>query len=320
MINVNAYLPTLTMIAAALAASGTARADDPIDCDAASSTVFTEAVDNDWTRSDNWTDGEPSSSADCCIPANKTAQIIFDDTAECRKLWIAEGGKVEVIGNTQYPTSLTLYGDAWIDGELELRAAPKLKLNGSRTITSTDGCGGRLALVAKTEWVFPTVEGTDAWAVLTLDGANAGSWTPDEWDDQTDTLVLWGGGEISVPVVNNAHITTRNERLMSVYDSILTISGGCAGDGFWIAQKNGTLPADMAILDVTDEACSGSGTWVVADDSSETRINEACTSLTGAVTMEGGKLALNENFTTSGTLTMSGGEIEVVSGKVADFD
>lgn len=350
MINVNANLLTLTMLVAALAASGTARAVDPIDCDAVIfTTVFTEAVDKDWMDDDNWTHGVPDRFTQTCIPADKTAQIIFDDTAECRSLWIAEDGKVEVIGDTQNPTSLTLYGDAWIDGELELRAAPKLKLNGSITITSTDGHGGSLALIAETDFEFPEIKKKNESGTLTLNGANAGSWTPDEWEEeyQTDTLVLWGGGEISVPLVNNAHITTRNAALLSTDDSILTISGGCSGDGFWITQKNGSLWGDMAILDVTDEACSGSGTWVVAKgvcvggtspddecddhsdcpgtggtcvDSSEIRINEACTFLTGDVIMEGGELNLFEDFTTSGTLTLTGGEIWLESGNAAFFD
>ncbi len=345
MINVNASLVTLTMLVAALAASGTARAVDPIDCDAVIfTTVFTEAVDKDWMDDDNWTHGVPDRFTETCIPDGKTAQIIFDDTAECRSLWIAEGGKVQVIGDTQNPTSLTLYGDAWIDGELELRAAPKLKLNGGITITSTAGHGGSLALIAETDFEFPVIQGS---GTLTLDGADAGSWDPDDWRDPEDTLVLWGGGEISVPLVNNAHITTRNESLLQMDDSILTLSGGCSGNGFWIAQKNGTLSGDMAILDVTDEACSGSGTWVVAKgvcvggtspdvecddnsdcpgiggacvDSSEIRINEACTALTGDVIMEGGELNLFEDFTTSGTLTLTGGEIWLESGNAADFD
>ena len=42
--------------------------------------------------------------------------------------------------------------------------------------------------------------------------------------------------------------------------------------------------------------------------------------LTGAVLIKGGVLKCNEDFDTSGDLDMTGGKIEVASGKFAFFD
>lgn len=316
----NARYMVFTAIAAALVLSVTARATDPVDCNAQTSTKFTGATDNDWTDSTNWNRGVPTQYKDACIPAGETAQIIFDTTPEVRDLWVE--GTVELWGN--YVQSkwawLTLYGDCTIDGDVLLTSGPKLKIANNITIDGT----GTLGLRAETDWVYPEIVGTNEFKHLTLNGANAGSWTPEEWDDQDDTLVVWGAGNINVIVTNNAHITTRNETLFSVNDATLTIAKTAYGDGFWIAERNDQLTYDKGILDVT-ESVSGAATWVVTgDDDADLRFNAACTNLTGDVLVYDGRVLVNQNFETAGNLTFEDAgsdptEILVGEGKTAKF-
>ncbi len=322
----NARYMMLTAIAASLVLSVAARADDPFDCDAQTSTEFTGDTDNDWTDDSNWTDGRPNQNKDACIPPGETVQIIFDDDEAVRKLWIqadvSDIGTLEIIGddNQSKLSSLAVYGDARIDGELVMISAPKLRINGSRTFDGT----GKLILLAEFTNTYPKiVENNYPYSSLTLSGACAVSCTPDQWDDG-GTLVLMGGGKIDVPLTNNAHVTTWNDELFSIADTTLTIAKTASGDGFWIAERNDELTYDKAILDVT-ETVTGAGTWVVAGhDTADLRFNKACTNLTGDVLVYDGRVLVNQNFETTGDLTFEDAgsdptEIRVDEGKTAKF-
>ncbi len=318
----NARYMMLTAIAASLVLSVAARADDPFDCDAGSSTIFDGDTDNDWTKATNWNNGVPDQGTDACIPDGETPQIIFEDEEEVRRLWIQTGGTVEIIGddNQSKLSSLAVYGDSRIDGELVMISAPKLRINGPRTFDGT----GKLILLAEFNRTYPKiVENNWPYSSLTLSGACAVSCTPDQWDD-SGTLVLMGGGLIDVPLTNNAHVTTWNDELFSIADSTLTIAKTAGGNGFWIAERNDQLTYDKAILDVT-ETVTGAGTWVVAGhDTASLRFNEACTNLTGDVLVYDGRVLVNQNFETAGDLTFEDAgsdptEIRVDEGKTAKF-
>ncbi len=373
----NAYLLILTTLIATVAASETVLGEDPFDCESQTSTIFTGDIDHDWTIPGNWTNGAPNKSKDACIPPDEKAQIIFDDDEEVRKLWIQADppyiGTLELIGNDKLVPfklcSLAVYGDVWIDGELLMTSAPKLRIWGDRTFKGK----GKLILWAEFTNTYPkilehkppseppdppppdsslTLEGDGCWD----DDQDPGEeWIcgPEDWEGPSgglpeNTLVLMGGGLIDVELTNNAHVTTwTHEQLswLNIADTSLTITKASDGNGFWIAERNTELTYDTAIVDVR-ETVTGAGTWVVAsgdacvggtnpgdpcDDDSDCTvygtceragiwINEACTDLTGAVIIGGGELKLYENFTASGKLDMTGGEIWLESGNlVANF-
>ena len=67
---------------------------------------------------------------------------------------------------------------------------------------------------------------------------------------------------------------------------------------------------------------TASATWLVTSAfAPEIRINDPLASnLTETVLIQGGTLKCNEDLDTTGDLHMTGGKIEVASGKCAQFD
>ena len=74
---------------------------------------------------------------------------------------------------------------------------------------------------------------------------------------------------------------------------------------------------------VFDGTVSGAGTFTVGSGSSM-EINDNSTALTGNVVVDGGELKINQDFTTTGALTLKSlgnlGTILVAVNKVAFFD
>lgn len=283
--------------------------------------------EGDWEDDDNWDpSGRPTSTDVACIPEGKTALINPEDTAVAEAIWVKSSGatlgRIEMAGDNLQPTSLKLFGDSRVDGTLMLLSAPKLIIDGQVTIDGT----GQILLVPEASTEYPTIEGSGTFPELTLEGKYAGSWTPDDWDDRTDTLVLYGGGLIDVALVNQAHVSTwEEETLNGSYgvDATLTINQTSEGDGFWIAELDtGGDRTDVGTLDIKDTV-TGSGTWVVAtDDTAEIRINAALSSITGDVLVYDGTFLVRENFETTGDLTLEDqGKPAVVvrQGKTAEF-
>lgn len=282
-----------------------------------------------WEDPDNWDPtGTPGAGHVACIPAGKTARVWFIH-AEAEAVWIKadaqDVGRIDMLADqiTQQPGSLTLYADSRVDGELAMIFGPELRIDGEITI---DGIGKIMLWPDLPGDNFPIIMGTDGNAELTLEGANAGSWTPDEWDDRDDTLVLTGGGEINVDLVNQAHVVTVEEDvwmlISHVADRPLTITMDASGDGFWIAELNPDPEqrVDVGILDITGEV-SGSGTFVVSDDSlAEIRVNDN-SALSGDVLIYNGKFLVQEDFDTIGNLLMTNNaKIIASAGVLAYFD
>lgn len=283
--------------------------------------------EGDWDLGSNWSEGhEPTSSEVACIPPGKTAHISVNDNKEAEAIWVkASGptlGRLEIIGDNAQPTSLKIFADSRVDGELVLRAAPRLIIDGSVTIDGT----GQILLIPELSSEHPSILGSGTLPELTLKGKNAGTWTPDDWDDRTNTLLLYGGGMIDVALVNKAHVSTwEEESLQRSYgaDATLTINKSAKGDGFWIAEINsGDARIDVGILDFKAQVTED-GTWVVVDSAAEIRINAASTSLTGDVLVYDGMFLVRQNFETTGDLTLEDQgrpEIVVRQGKVAKFN
>jgi hypothetical protein len=308
----------------------------------------------DWTDPDNWNPaGKPTSTDVACIPAGKTAEIITDHGV-AEALWIKTDaingpGRLEVLGDAYLlnPADITIFGDSQIDGHLVLMFSGTLIIDGTITI---DGKGQIRMVPEFVDVNLPTIVCSDPvntsgpsnplWDCsastdqLTLNGINAGAWTPEEWDDRTDTLVVTGGGQIDVELVNNAHVVTKEEEGpftggANYNDRELTINGSASGNGFWIAELNANPPGrvDVGILDIKSSV-TGSATWVVAGNGTvsmepEIRINSPLTSLTGDVLVYGGTLLIKQNFETTGDLTLQdqlNPEIIVRSPRTAKFN
>ncbi len=326
----NARLLTYTMLATVLGLSTSAWAVP--DCDAQNATNFRPiGAEGQWTDPANWFpegSGPPDSTKIACIDPGKTARIIDNEFEHAKELYIKTLGTVLVWGDLEGmgAASVTLYDNSTIDGKL-LVAASTLKINGPITLDGT----GKVAISGEFgETNMARIDGVlGSGAVLTLVGEHAGSWTPDQWDywKDNDTLVLMGGGEINVALVNQAHVSTIEEDGFSPSppfgsDRELTINAtAISGDGFWIAEINPDNPReDIGILNIQD-AVGGSATWVVASGDAEIRINYPLTVLTGGVIIEsGGLLEVNQNFDTTGDLISNKGKIKVASGKQAAFD
>ncbi len=307
----NEHLFTLTMLAAVVSFTAWSVAVPP-DCGAQNATTFTGLVDNDWDDDGNWDNGTPNPDKIACIPPEQS--VVIDRVhGHAGELFIKSDGptigRVTVFGDDDQgdPGSITLYGNSTLNGKLVLASSGTLTIDGELTLEGT----GELVLISELPLInFAVVEGTNSSAVLTLSGANAGSWTPDQWDDRANTLVLTGGGEINVTLVNQAHVVTINEEGHPLWagfgvDRELTINRPSSGDGFWIAELDPNAPrADLGILDV-QATVTGSGTWVVASDSeAEIRINSPLTNLTGDVLVYNGTFLVRENFTTQGNFTI----------------
>lgn len=308
----NEHLFTLTMFATVVSFTGSGLSVPP-DCGAQNATTFTGLVDDNWDNDLNWDNDRPNSGKIACIPPEQSVNINPNVHGHAGELFIKSDGptlgRVVVIGDdfVGAPASLTLYGNCTFDGKLILASSGTLRIDGPITLEGT----GELVLVSE----FPqsnvaVVEGTDGSAVLTLKGANAGAWTPDQWDDRANTLVLTGGGRIDVTLVNQAHVLTINEEGHPVLpnfgtDRELTINRPSSGNGFWIAELDPNAPrTDLGILDIR-ATVTGSGTWVVTSTSAaEIRINSPLTDLMGDVLIYNGTFLVRENFTTQGNFTI----------------
>lgn len=335
----NGHLFTLTILAIVVGFSGPASAQ--LECD---KTFAPPGDEGDWMDEDNWDpSGEPSSSDVACIPADKTAVIEFDDGV-AESLWIKadeeDTGRVEVIGDrivaesasltlgTAGPSSPT---DSIIDGELALIFDAHLKIKGQITMTGT----GKVFLYPDAPGInIATIDSGALYATLTLEGEHAYSWTLYQCQDRSDTtLTVMGGGEINVPLVNEAHVTTWEEDfdlLRMLADRELTINESSSGGGCWVAEVNpdddGRYGGDVGILDVRANI-SGAGNWILhTDKDAEIRINSTVNT-DGNVLIENGTFLVNENFTTEGELEFyeyapgpRDSRIIVSSGHVARFN
>ncbi len=360
----NVQLFTLGTVGAFLIFSAATATAAP-NCEDESATKFENSEDlADWFDDENWSNFAPDETSICCIYDGQRPLIITPEyqvpiETACKEMFIEAGGTVLLSGDNAYPTTLKL-GDGstacgascpetTIDGDFLLWSGPTLEIDGDVTINS-DG-SGRILLWVEGGGDWPKIIGTDAGDTLTLKGANAGSWTPDEWDDRTNTLILSGGGDIDVKLVNQAHVmTTEISCGANSYneDRALTIKKDGSGDGFWIAETDDAncTRDDLGILKF-EAAVSGSGTFVVVTSDGEIQINALPGTLTGTVRMEDGVFTVDNSecdggtddgdpcvtnadcatpgvcagdFTTTGDLIFNKGTIEVAPSAGATFD
>lgn len=269
--------------------------------------TFTGEVDFEWTRGDNWElDHEPTSTEVACIPAGETAKLSQNSSGNgvCEALVISSGGTVIV----DVPRTLTVHADSRIDGIIWFTNTSKLIIADDITISGNGG-----VLDSAHPFGGNSIESVGGAHTLTLQG--------DDNDARSTSLVLRGAGDVDVSVVNNAYVVANWPTPIAFNE------GPISGNGFWICEErhDGAGNSFGGNL-VFNAAVSGSAEWIIFDGpDSKIQINVASTTLTGDVTISAGVLDVNENFKTTGDLTLesvsgSAPSIEVAGGRTAEFD
>ncbi len=266
-------------------------------CDANSNT-FTNLVDDRWTTAANWSRGHmPTSNEVACIPAGMHAVADRMDLGDpgpahlsCLAVIIERDGEVWGTVAIDYGRSLTIREHSRVDGRFVLIGV--LKIDGDLTIAGAEGLfhagghGGGGGGIVSTQ--------TNPLYTLTLQG--------DDNSDPTTSLSLRGVLDVQVPVVNNAFVVgdfDGGEYAMTMHEEV-------SGNGHWMAdaQFDGGGYGRL----VFKKQITGSADFSVIGDRPEASIEiaagAASTTLTGDVTIDTGTFIVNDDFTTTGNLTM----------------
>lgn len=252
----------------------------------------------DWSTSNNWNNGVPTSSHHAIIPATtlsgRMPRLNGGESRTAGKLTLevdgSDRGKIEVWGN-----STLILGDgsaqtSMIDGDLyvgEDASHPgKLKIDGAHTL---QGDGGVIHLVNFDSTIEEKDSAGDSLILQSSDGSCTG-----ESNDRSCSVLVHGTGQILVELDNRAWVVSDANGL--------TLGGEGktgTGAGFWVAENDATLHVETEV--------HGGCAWQVIDvGDTNTTIwikSSGCVQATGPVVLKEGCLKCQGPFCTTGKLT-----------------
>ncbi len=337
----------------ALTITGTAASAwaDPPDCTPGPNVkIFDpEGTEGAWQKLDNWNpEGEPGPNDVACIPSGHTATIYWGFCPngdqcygapcpnECEPARHVQARQVSVDGTLTFIpwTTLTISEDSEVNGKLEGWGRGSLLIDSDSNLTITgDGrieayyeegsCALLQAIIdGAGECSGGDNDGDPCAPCLSTDPCVAGGGTcvpPSPYPTLTlqgSSLELRGRWETCLPLINNASVIADE-----CQNNLIVSADGNTGSGFWIAEVDSTPYVYGPTVLQIEGSVSGSGTWKI-ESNAKIVINAACTALTGDVNLShsSAMLDVNQNFSTSGNLEMTGGTITVSTGKLAAFD
>ncbi len=255
---------------------------------AAAQTTYTGPTDGSWHEPTYWDFGVPNAGIQAVIPSGKSCKIYNGQPA-------AAADSIDVDGTLtiQAQQTLTIDDDSQIDGTVILEgdlspSGAALLIDDDVTIT---GNGGEIQM-----WSIYSVIDTTGSDTLTLESDCTGTFSVD------CGLSIIGMGEINCALVNNGFVIADYCPPGAGDGCALEINGiPTSGDGDWQARNYGRLQVEVEI--------TGPGTWRIRhplnNSSAIIEVNECHDELTGDVIIENGTLRINEDFCTTGDLTLA---------------
>jgi len=250
-----------------------------------------------WHVGENWDRNRPPQPGDRAIINNGT-RCEIDNTADavCETIEIDDSSTVRMLSSSV----LTLGEDgqehtSYIEdgGKLEIGygGPATLEISGEHEIV---GDVGTVVLLNAGSQI---VEESDEDDVLTIEHSCGDTM------DITCSLVLKGRGEIEETLVNNSYVVAQTD------DAHLELTTrDKSGDGFWIAENNGTLYVNCNI--------TGAATWMSVDKNDGGQIlisGSGCVNSTGDVYISGAGVGLSlgaqSRFCTTGNLEFKSSQV-----------
>ena len=264
---------------------------------AAADIVWIGTDGNKWQDDTKWQGGVEPGANDRAIINNGT-RCEIDNTADavCETIEIDNSSTVRMLSSSV----LTLGEDgqehtSYIEdgGKLEIGygGSATLEISGEHEIV---GDVGTVVLLNAGSQI---VEESDEDDVLTIEHSCGDTM------DITCSLVLKGRGEIEVTLVNNSYVVAQTD------DAHLELTTrDKSGDGFWIAENNGTLYVNCDI--------TGAATWMSVDKNDGGQIlisGSGCVNSTGDVYISGAGVGLSlgaqSRFCTTGNLEFKSSQV-----------
>ena len=344
----------ILMIAASMAvatAVDSASAANICDPYGSAGTYFTGNAGDSWNDPAHWDNGVPTKKLVACIDVDVdvlykvcedgvdqwdqcfedtdcTGSVCVVDVVIAGAIVVKSDAQVTILALATLQLKGLLADPSLVDGTVYVRDEGELEIVSDTTII---GCGGVIeGRCLETETSYITGDGE-----LTIEGGHTcsedGSSCCEDSDctgtctasgtpnDRDESMVIRQQVDPQCDLVNNGWVIGSGE------DPMIVSGTNVSGNGWWVGEHSDTsLPNcfyEYASGLEIQTNITGAGSWLAAaaQGASMIIINASCTSPTGDVII-GTLFDVNQNFTTTGSLVMGAGSIDVADGKKAQFD